>query len=194
MAEISLIEYQSQCFKQSEINEKIEEIIYQNYDKYLKLEAPSYKNERLWKLTAKGYIGTIPVTPDLTIRVQPKTSIANVWKMIDTIGDLPGLTLFDRLTASDQLEDICDHLAQILASQILDRVRHGLVNQYQPHHDQLIAPRGRIDWPRTLAKSPPLPLRHPHRRHPRQPNPALDTSSTPAHPPPVSRHHPNKNP
>jgi 5-methylcytosine-specific restriction endonuclease McrBC GTP-binding regulatory subunit McrB len=59
MAEISLIEYQSQCFKQSEIDEKIEEIICQNYDKYLKLEAPSYKNKRRWKLTAKGYIGTM---------------------------------------------------------------------------------------------------------------------------------------
>jgi 5-methylcytosine-specific restriction enzyme subunit McrC len=153
MAEISLTEYQSQCFKKTEIDEKIEEVIYQNYDKYLKLEAPSYQNERRWKLTAKGYIGTIPVTPDLTIRIQPKTSIANVWKMIDTIGDLPSLKLFDRLTASDQLEDLCDHLAQLLASQILDRVRHGLVNHYQPHHNRLIAPRGRIDWPRT-ARAP----------------------------------------
>jgi 5-methylcytosine-specific restriction enzyme subunit McrC len=153
MANISLIEYQPRYLEKSEIDEKIEEIICQNYDKYLKLEAPSFKNQRRWKLTPQGYIGVIPITADLTIRIQPKTPIANIWKMIDTIGNLPSLKLFDRLTVSDRIEDLCDHLAQLLATQTLDRVRHGLTRRYQPHHDRLIAPRGRIDWPRT-ARTP----------------------------------------
>jgi len=153
MADIQLTEYQTKHLDRGEIDDAIARTLWQSYGKEIDIEAPSFRNEQRWGLRAKGVIGAIPVAPDLTIRIQPKTAIANIWHMLDTIGDFQSLRIFDRLTDSDSLEDLSDRLAQRLACHILDRVRHGLVARYQPHRDRLSSPRGRIDWPRT-ARSP----------------------------------------
>ncbi|MDB9493297.1 hypothetical protein PN441_03105 [Spirulina major CS-329] len=153
MLEISLIEYQPRWFGRDELEDEMGQQIWQHYRQKIDIETPSFKNQNRWKLTAKGVIGTIPLTPDLTIRIQPKTAIANIWQMLDTVGSLKSLQMFEQLTTCDRLEDLCDLLARILANRILDRIRQGLVANYQPHRDRLISPRGRIDWPRT-ARSP----------------------------------------
>jgi len=153
MGEILLTEYQPKYFETHEIDHKIGEIIWQNYQQAIDVEVPSFKNKNRWKITAKGVIGTIPLTPDCAIRVQPKTSISNIWNMLDTVGNLPSLTIFKHLANSNHLEDLCDILARTLADRILDRVRQGLVASYQLHQEQLISPRGRINWQRT-ARSP----------------------------------------
>jgi 5-methylcytosine-specific restriction enzyme subunit McrC len=153
MVELSLVEYQPKFLDRDRIDDAIAQQIWQNYRQYLDIETPSFKTQQRWKITPKGVIGTIPLAPDFTIRIQPKTAIFNIWQMLDTVGSLKSLQMFEQLTACDRLEDLCDILAQTLARQILDLARHGLVASYQPHRDRLISPRGRIDWPRT-ARSP----------------------------------------
>lgn len=146
MPEICLIEYKSKRFSKETIPEEIAKIIWQNYRQYIEIEEPSLFNNQLWKLTAKGCIGIVPVTPDFIIRILPKTTMISVWRMLDWVDDLGSLKIFDQLADCDHIEDLCDRLARILAQKILSRSKQGLFSTYIPETSRLNVVRGRIDW------------------------------------------------
>ncbi len=153
MVEIILIEYKPKYFNKEEIAEVIAEIIWQNYRQYIEIEFPSLPNKQRWKLTTKGHIGIIPVTPNFTIRILPKTSIHSIWKMIDWVGELSNLKIFTPLTDCNSIEDLCDLFARLLAKNILHRSKKGLFSTYISENNRLNLVRGRIDW-NDAARSP----------------------------------------
>lgn len=144
MTEIILTEYQSQELEKSRIPEAIAAIIDQQYKAQISIHWNWQR--KVWTLFSKGYIGTIPVTSDFFIRLQPKTEIKYIWQMLDWVEDLGSLRIFDALSNCDAIEDIGDRLARLLAEKILTRTKQGLYRAYIPEQARLIAPRGRIQW------------------------------------------------
>ncbi len=153
MTEIELIEYQEKAIAQAKILPDMGELLWHRYGKQIEVSEPSFKNNRNWTLKARGYIGTIPVAPDFTVRILPKTPIDNIWQMLARVGDLGSLQIFETLTACDCIEDLCDLLARQLARRIRQRTQQGLFATYLPETARLAAVRGRVDWPRA-ARSP----------------------------------------
>jgi 5-methylcytosine-specific restriction enzyme subunit McrC len=153
MTEITLVEYKAQIFNQEEIPEAIAERIWQNYRQYIEIESPNFHNDKCWTIRAKSYIGLIPVTPDFTIRILPKTPISSVLKMLDWIDDFRTFKIFDQLTNCDSIEELGDHLANVLAKNILNRSKKGLFSTYISETHRLNLIRGRIDW-QSAAHSP----------------------------------------
>ncbi|MFM6397633.1 MAG: restriction endonuclease, partial [Planktothrix sp.] len=79
---IELIEYKPKFFKLEELEEAIADLICRNYSKYIEIEYPSPKTQKQYKLTAKSYVGFIPLTPDIQILLKPKVPIANLFRML----------------------------------------------------------------------------------------------------------------
>lgn len=154
---ISLTEYQSKHFDHDFFPPKIEDILdHHPARNAVKLERPTFKNPHKWTLTAKGQIGIFTIktsTTNYTIHIEPKTSIAHIWQMIDYLESVQNINIFSGLIDCNSLEDACDLLARKLADGVLLRIRQGLVGQYQPQQQRLTTIRGRIDWPKA-ARSP----------------------------------------
>lgn len=93
---IELIEYQDKFFKPEELEEAIADIIYHKYSKdykYIEIEYPSLKTQKQYKLTAKSYVGFIPLTPDIQILLKPKVPIANLFRMLEYTYNLKNFQL-----------------------------------------------------------------------------------------------------
>lgn len=97
-----------------------------------------------WRLIPRSYVGQIPVSDRLTIRLQPKVALTNVFVMLD-VAYRANFELFDHVTTCETLEDAYDRLARIFAKRVLDRTRKGLYRSYVPEDDRLAFVRGRID-------------------------------------------------
>ena len=97
-----------------------------------------------WRLVPRSYVGQIPVSDRLTIRLQPKVALTNVFVMLD-IAYRANFELFEHVTSCETLEDAYDRLARILANRVLDRTRKGLYRSYVPEDERLAFVRGRID-------------------------------------------------
>lgn len=150
MTELVLTEYKSQTFPKEQIPEAIAAIIDQKYSSQIPINWDWRKN--VWQLSPKGNIGIIPITSDFSIRLQPKTPIKYIWQMLDWVENLKSLKIFDQLSDSEPLEDICDRLARIFAKKILHRTKQGLYRAYIPENARLVAPRGRIQWQKAARQ------------------------------------------
>jgi 5-methylcytosine-specific restriction enzyme subunit McrC len=66
---IEITEYQPKYFNKSDISEEWGIILYEKYKNQVDVEFPSYKTRHQWKLTAKGWVGYIPVkgTPSVNV-------------------------------------------------------------------------------------------------------------------------------
>lgn len=153
MTEIVLTEYQSQSFPHDDISSELAQTLWHNWRKYIDIKMPSFQNGQCWEITARGYVGILPISSDFSIRIQPKTNIHSVIKMLDWTEDFHALQLFKQLANFDTIESFCDYLANYLAKLILCRSKQGLFSSYYPEVSHLGYVRGRIDW-RDAASNP----------------------------------------
>ncbi|NJN71780.1 MAG: restriction endonuclease [Limnothrix sp. RL_2_0] len=150
MTEIVLTEYHTKTFSKEIIPEAIALIIAQKYSSQITINF-DWQTQK-WQLSPKGWIGIIPITSDFSIRLQPKTQIKYIWQMLGWVENLQSLKIFDSLSDSEPLENICDRLARILAKKIFHRTKQGLYSTYLSDQAQLTAPRGQIQWHRAARQ------------------------------------------
>jgi 5-methylcytosine-specific restriction enzyme subunit McrC len=129
------------------------ELLWQRYSRQVAVEFPSPRTAQQWRLTAQGWVGHIPLAPDLWLLLQPKVALANLFRMLEVAYDQPLLPV-PGVVATGSLSDFFERLAHHLARRISERVRHGLLRGYQPHHARLPYLRGRLDLGRTLRQPP----------------------------------------
>ena len=98
-----------------------------------------------WELTAGGWVGYIPLSPELGIALQPKVELRNLFRMLEYAYGLDQLKFPDGLIDSGSLRDYYESLAAVLARRVLDRARKGLYRSYLDETDHLHYVRGRID-------------------------------------------------
>ncbi|MGB7711229.1 MAG: restriction endonuclease, partial [Microcoleus sp.] len=148
---IKLIEYQSATFDQDFIPESVGQKIHQNYAKEIEIKRPDFTTNNKWKLTSKGIVGKIPITPEFHIFIRPKVPINNIFGMLEYAYKLK-IKFPQGQIQCQFLEQAYERLANILAQKILERCRKGLYRDYLSKTERLAYIRGRVDLRSALQK------------------------------------------
>lgn len=124
------------------------ELIKQKHSDKVTVETTSFLPGSSWRLKAQGWVGYIPLTSEVGLRLLPKPGIpiSNLFRMLEYAYNLESFQLLDKaLFECDTMEDFYDRLANILARRVLDRSMQGFYHSYLPSSDNLSYVRGRID-------------------------------------------------
>ena len=152
---INLYEYAPIEVNREKLSVEAAELLKKKYGDKITVEMTSFGPNSDWKLTSQGWVGYIPLTPDVSIRLCPKegVKIKNLFKMLEYAYNLESFQLLEKgLFDCDTIEDFYDRLAEILAHLVLDRARRGFYRSYQPRSDQLPYLQGRIDLQRASLR------------------------------------------
>ena len=106
-------------------------MLWESYPQQVTLEAPSYGTSHQWKLMAQGWVGYIPLTAELGLRLLPKVEIGNLFHMLDYAYRLRSFRFLDDLIGCQTLEDYSERLANVLAKRVMDRGRKGFYRDYR---------------------------------------------------------------
>jgi 5-methylcytosine-specific restriction enzyme subunit McrC len=148
---LELVEFQTVSLPKDELPAGIGERIWREFGKQVTVEFPSPKTGGRWELTNRGWAGYLPITAELGVRLAPKVPIGNLFRMLEYAYDLKSLRFFKDLTDLAALEDVYSRLAELLARRILDRIRRGLYQAYEPRSGNLAFMRGRLDTTRAIT-------------------------------------------
>ncbi len=149
---IEITEYENKSFTLDEILYSAGVELYEKYKTQVDIEFPTYTTRNRWKLKAKGWVGYIPVTPELHLKINPKVPIQNLFGMLEYVYNLKGFRFLKGLMDCESLEDFYNNLAHILADKILERCRQGLYRTYLPKTQQLSYVRGRLNVQQIIQK------------------------------------------
>ncbi|MEO1430610.1 MAG: restriction endonuclease [Cyanobacteria bacterium J06633_8] len=149
---IQLTEYKTKILEAKEISSEVGIELYQKYNKQLDIDFPNYKTDDKWQLKAKGWVGYIPLNNELALKINPKVSIQNIFVMLEYAYKLKSFSFLKGLMNCDTLSGFYNHLADILAQLILERVRKGLYSTYISKTQRLASVRGRLDILETIKK------------------------------------------
>lgn len=150
---IELFEYEPLEKTRKELPVEAAQLIRDNYEGKISIEQASFHPDANWRISSKGWVGYIPLTPELGLRLQPKNGIAitNVFRMLEYAYDLKSFHLLDGLVDCRFVEDLYERLAIILAQRVLDRGKRGYYRAYQPQSDYSSCVRGRIDMQKACS-------------------------------------------
>ncbi|MFM5979274.1 MAG: McrC family protein [Sphaerospermopsis kisseleviana] len=164
---IEITEYQPKYFSNNEISEDCGISLYEKYKNQVDVEFPSYKTRHKWKLTAKGWVGYIPVNADFALKINPKVPIKNLFGMLEYAYNLTekSFNFLDGLMTCDSVEDFYNQLAYILAEKIIERCRKGLYRSYVPKTEKLTYVRGRLNVQEIIKKPWDVKLQCTYQEH-----------------------------
>lgn len=147
---ITLREYQDEFFEPHELDYADAEIIYRKYREKVEINVPSMVNNNRWQLKSLGWVGSIPVSERLRLVLEPKIPVTSIFRMFEYAYRLKSFMILKGIAQSDQLDDLYQQLANILARRVLDRSRRGFYRSYVHEEDQLAFIRGSIDIAQSL--------------------------------------------
>ena len=101
----------------------------------------NYKNI----ITPRGWVGHIPVTSELMVRVTPKVPVPRLFELLEVAYNLDSFHLLKGETEIETMDGLLSRLASILARRVIDRARRGLHGGYREESAQLSTVRGRVD-------------------------------------------------
>jgi 5-methylcytosine-specific restriction enzyme subunit McrC len=110
---IELREYLPQLVAAEEAPSNLGEFLWSKYATKINVEFPSPKTGGQLQLTSQGWVGYIPVSPALALRIRPKTQISNLFRMLEYAYDLRSFEILQGLVRADTLEDFYQNLAKI---------------------------------------------------------------------------------
>ena len=124
-----LTEYIPEEFAREEIPDAVGEALWRNYGEKVQVEFPSPATEGNWRLTAQGWVGYIPVTPEFGFRIEPKVELANLFRMLEYAYQLKSFEILEGLVDCHSMEEFYERLANILARRVIDRGRKGVFSE-----------------------------------------------------------------
>ncbi len=160
---INLSEYKQQKLSRQELPLDAAQLIRDKYSGKVSIEPTSFQPNADWNVKSEGWVGYIPLTEELGLRLSPKegVTISNIFRMLEYAYDLNSFQLQGGLVDLEFMEDLYERLADILASRVLERGRRGYYRAYESRSSRLSCIRGRIDL-RKACSSPwqALPFCH----------------------------------
>lgn len=153
---IELIEYEPKLISCSELTHEMGEQLWREYDQQgsrLLVEFPSPRTDQQWRITSQGWVGLIPLTPELTLSLQPKVSLANLFAMWRYAYRLNSFHWLDGIAQVESLVDFYEQLAFVLAKGVLRRAKQGFYRAYVAQEGELAYLRGQLRT-RELVKRP----------------------------------------
>lgn len=146
---IQLTEYKPLSLSQPALSYEAAHILHQHYSKQVELEYPTPKTNFHWQLRGQGWVGHIPLTPDLSLTIQPKVPLDNLFRMLELAYQI-NIEMPQGQVQAGSLSEFYERLANILAKRILQRTRQGLHRAYIPRQERLTTIRGRLNIQQTL--------------------------------------------
>lgn len=150
-AVLELREYETASLPAAALEPALGERLWREYGKYVSVEPPGFKTDHKWQLTPQGYVGYIPLDPDLHIAIRPKVPVDNVFRMLEYAYNVPFEQSGDSV-GCESLEDFFERLALVLARRVLDRGRKGFYRAYVGESDRLPYLRGQLDVRRLMCR------------------------------------------
>jgi len=159
---IQLGEYASTELDAEALPEESAIALWRNYAAQVIVDFPSPKTGNRWILTPQGWVGQIPISPDLVLRLNPKTKVQNIFRMLEYAYRLRQFLMPPGLIDAGDIEDVFERLAVVLSRRVVARARKGFYRAYVPRQENLAYLRGRLDV-RNVSRSPwkvELPCRY----------------------------------
>jgi len=147
---IELTEYQPVEFESGQLSREVATSLRTLYSNQVRVERLWYESDS-WRLTSQGWVGYIPLAPDVHLALQPKVS-ANLFGMLELAYQV-GEFLPKETVKVESLRELYERLSLVLAQRVLDRGRKGFYRSYVSLEDQLPYVRGRLDM-RRAAQTP----------------------------------------
>lgn len=162
---IQLTEYVAQYFERDEIPHEAGVKLYEKYKTQIDVEFPTYKTRERWCLKAKGWVGYIPLTPEIVIQINSKVPIKNLFGMLEYAYNLKSFRFLEGQISCESLEGFYHNLAHVLAQKILERCRKGLYRTYVAKQQQLTYMRGKLNMQQIIRKSWEVKLQCDYEEH-----------------------------
>ncbi len=156
-----LTEHVPRRFPRQEIPGDVGRALWRDYGSEVSVDFPSPKTDDHWELTAQGWVGYVPLTPEFGLSLQPKVPLDNLFRMLEYAYRLRSFRFLEDLVGCRSLEEFYERLANVLARRVLDRARKGLYRAYLVEAEDLPYVRGRLDV-RQLMQKPWSPKLHCH--------------------------------
>ena len=146
-----LIEYESKRFPRDSISREQADVIWTQFGKQIAIEFPSPKTDGEWELQSQGYVGYVPLSPEVGFSLKPRVDIGNLFRMLEYAYRLK-FRFFNELIELESLEEFYERLANVLAKRTLDRGRKGFYRSYEPRTEDLPYVRGSFDLMRRVSR------------------------------------------
>ncbi|MFB2894129.1 McrC family protein [Aerosakkonemataceae cyanobacterium BLCC-F50] len=127
-------------------------LLWEKYRKEVEVEFPSRKTDGQWQIKSKGWVGYIPLTPEIILYLKPKVKVSNIFEMWEYAYNLNSFQILEGEINCQTIEGFYSRIANVLAKRIIDRERQGLYRAYVPKTDYLTFVRGRIDIQNAIQK------------------------------------------
>lgn len=154
---LTLAEYEKKQLPQTALPFEQGVWLWRTFDlqgKKLRLTFPSPKTNQQWQITAQGWVGHIAVRPNLTITIEPKLPLPNLFAMWAAAYGLQNFDLLAGLAGVNSLPAFYEHIVWLLLQRVQKRERQGFYQAYQPHQETLTYVRGQV---KLLPRPSPTP-------------------------------------
>ncbi len=161
MRTIRLREFETLGLAAGELPEAAGRVLWQRYGRQVHVEWPSFPTGQQWRLQAQGWVGHIPLTPELGLALEPKAPLDNLFRMLEVAYRFK-FEFLEGLVGAASLADFYERLAAILARRVLDRGRRGFYRAYVGQAERLPTLRGRLETAEALRRpwDPRLPCQY----------------------------------
>lgn len=153
MTTLELVEEEATVFPQTKLTHSDASAIVSKCAHYLKLDSIFQDQELNWRLSAGGWVGYIPVSSELAIRIRHKVPLRNIFSMWEYAYRLKSFKFLGGLFETNSLEEFYEQLAFVLANRVLSRGKKGFYREYITHRSRLPFVRGRLES-QQLFKTP----------------------------------------
>ncbi len=144
LEKIELKEFKIKNLPAEKLSVEIGKFLQRQYRNKISIEFPSLGTDNQWKLLSKGWVGFIPLTPLITLRLSPKIEITNLFQMLQYAYDFE-IQFQDELINCATIEGFYEKLAHLLALRVLNRAQKGFYRTYISTTERLSCIRGRLD-------------------------------------------------
>jgi 5-methylcytosine-specific restriction enzyme subunit McrC len=149
---IELIEYQPRHLSRDELRPEDARLLWERYGKRINVEFPSPRTADRYILTPQGWVGYLPLTPELHLELRTKVPVVSVFAMLEYAYKLEGFEILSGVRDCTSLDELFEKLAHILALRVLSRARRGFYREYLRREESLRHLRGRLLTREALRK------------------------------------------
>lgn len=148
---VPLTEYKRTILPPEALPLEVGETLWRQYGRQIAVGFPDPTTGYQWQLTPQGWVGYIPLTPDIQFALLPKVALGNLFRMLEYAYRLD-FNLAEGLVNCQSLPEFYERLADVLARRVLDRNRKGLHRNYVPVTESLPYIRGQLDVTEALQR------------------------------------------
>jgi 5-methylcytosine-specific restriction enzyme subunit McrC len=142
---LTLTEYQPLRLPKSALTQAQGERLWRDYNAQVRVAFPSPQTDGQWQLTAQGWVGILPLAPDLTLDLLPRVPIDQLFTMLEVAWDLASFRFLNTLTTAGETVGFYERLALLLARRTLALIRSGPYQHYEQRQGGQPTLRGRLD-------------------------------------------------